>query len=51
MMMIMETTIHAANRRGITNCGDTTPGRTQANVDLHPDTWVHVTCTDCLASR
>jgi hypothetical protein len=43
--------IHASNRRGQANCGDTTPGRGQANVDFYPERWTQVTCPACKASR
>ena len=43
--------IHAANRRGITTCGDATPGRGQTNVEKYPENWSQVTCTDCVAAR
>ena len=43
--------IHASNRRGVTNCGDTTPGRHQQNVERHPEEWSMITCPGCLATR
>lgn len=39
--------VHASNRRGFAHCGDATPGREQANVELHPDRWLVVTCQPC----
>lgn len=42
---------HAADRRGLTNCGDSTPGRRQANVEKYPENWSQVTCESCTAAR
>lgn len=38
---------HASNRRGITECGDATPGRLQTNTEKYPENWSQVTCTAC----
>lgn len=43
--------VHSANRRGYTDCGDTTPGRAQADVETRPETANLVTCVACIAAR
>lgn len=44
-------TVHAGDSRGTTNCGNTTPGRSLANVVREPETWRYVTCILCLETR
>lgn len=43
--------VHACNRRGITDCGDTEPGRAQTNVEKYPENWDKVNCNGCIAQR
>lgn len=43
--------VHASNARGYAACGETRPGRTQANVEIYPERWETVTCEDCRAIR
>lgn len=45
------TTVHASNRRGQVNCGDTTPGNSRENTDFHPEKWALVTCPACFGTK
>lgn len=42
---------HACNRRGITDCGATDPGRAQTNVEKYPENWDKVNCDGCIKQR
>lgn len=43
--------VHACNRRGITSCGNMTPGRAQTNVEKYPDNWDKVNCPKCISAK